>query len=650
VSDERVIEYLRFRGQAQPPTDLVPRIVAAVDAAPVSRSPFAALIPAAVAVGVLAVVAIVALILGQEPNVGPGPTESTEAQPSPASVEELQAAIESGLDMLREAPGVEGIGTSSVLGELSAATWFSWRPNGDQTVISRSDIDVSETAWWLQPEGQPPARGENVTTTIHVLVGDEYFVADAETWDVQARADAPSVLSFATAILDADPLAVQGFTGNLAGEATVTRNADESTTWSLTAPHRDGSGTSEWQVAADGSLVSWSMELVGVTPTVEDAPFVTHQQVEFIPVPDASPIEAPDTESLPDPAALGLPADFPLGQPGSSTDVDYVAYIETALEAMEAYHWNTEAIDWAAARAAAFDGLPDAPTAGEAWRRIQDAIATFDFSGTVFIRPEDVPAGGEGPGSVTAPRGDRLGDVGYLDLPALDAGSPDDVLSYMQDGWTAIASIESTAPACGWIIDVRDTAFGAYPPLFGVVAGLLGEGRVITFDSALGDWWVDVNDDGTLLLGGEERSADILESPAVAAATADEERQNAEFVAMLAGEAPHMPGDPDAPVVVLTSNVTAVAGEQLVVGFRGRPATRVIGSVTSGSPHGQMSLAMVDGARLRFQVSTVVDRAGTTYDSNLVPDENVAVLGGPDGDDPAIEAAVDWLEGQPGCS
>jgi hypothetical protein len=56
------------------------------------------------------------------------------------------------------------------------------------------------------------------------------------------------------------------------------------------------------------------------------------------------------------------------------------------------------------------------------------------------------------------------------------------------------------------------------------------------------------------------------------------------------------------------------------------------------------------GARLRFQVSKVVDRAGTTYDSNLVPDENVAVLGGPDGDDPAIEAAVDWLEGQPGCS
>ena len=63
-----------------------------------------------------------------------------------------------------------------------------------------------------------------------------------------------------------------------------------------------------------------------------------------------------------------------------------------------------------------------------------------------------------------------------------------------------------------------------------------------------------------------------------------------------------------------------------------------------------MSLEMVDGARLRLPVSTVVDRDGATYESNLVPDENVAVLAGPDGDDPAIDAAVEWLEGQPGCS
>jgi hypothetical protein len=38
---------------------------------------------------------------------------------------------------------------------------------------------------------------------------------------------------------------------------------------------------------------------------------------------------------------------------------------------MEAYHWNTAVIDWDAARAAALDGLPEDPTAGQAWQRIE---------------------------------------------------------------------------------------------------------------------------------------------------------------------------------------------------------------------------------------------------------------------------------------
>ena len=371
MSDERVIAYLRFRGQAQPPTDLVPRIVAAVDAAPVSRSPFAAFLPAAVAVGVLAVVAIVALILGQEPNVGPGPTESTEAQPSPASVEELRAALESATEVLREAPGVEGVSTSSVLDELSGATWFSWRPNGDQVVIMRTDADVAETAWWLDPDGQPPARGVNVTTSIHVLVGDESYVTDADAWVAGSREDAPPALTIPTGILDGEVAVVDAFVGNADGDVTVTRGPEGGTTWVLTAPYRDGTATSEWVLAPDGGLRTWSVELVGVTPTVDDAPFITSHLTEFAPVTDPGPIEVPDTGEPPDPDALGLPPDFPLGVPGSAVDVDYAAYVETALDAMEAYHWNTAVIDWDAARAAALDGLPEDPTAGQAWQRIE---------------------------------------------------------------------------------------------------------------------------------------------------------------------------------------------------------------------------------------------------------------------------------------
>jgi hypothetical protein len=317
MSDERVIEYLRDRGQARPPTDLVPRTMAAVEAAPASRSSFAAFLPAAVAVGVLAVVVIAALILGQDPSVGPGPSDSTEQQPSPASMEELRDALESAVEALRDSPGVEGVSTASVLDELSGATWFSWRPNGDQAVISRADVDVAETAWWLDPTGAPSARGENVTTTIHVFVGDESYeaVANADAWVAGSRQDAPPVVAIPTGILDGEVPLADAF-GTAEGDVTVTRGADGGTTWVLIAPYRDGIVTSEWGIAPDGRLRTWSGELTGVTPSVEDTRFITSHRTEFTPLADPEPIEAPDPDAPPDPAALGLPSDFPLA-PGS---------------------------------------------------------------------------------------------------------------------------------------------------------------------------------------------------------------------------------------------------------------------------------------------------------------------------------------------
>jgi hypothetical protein len=324
VSDDLVIQYLRARARVDPEPGLVGRIMAAVDDAPSVPSPFLAFFPAVAIAAAVAVVVALALILGQVPNIGPNPSGSVEAAPSPAAIEELQAAVESGIEVLREAPGVEGIGTSSVLDELAAATWFSWRPNGDQVTISRSDVDVSQTGWWMEPGGEPPARGENVTTTMQVLAGDEYFLAVDGPWEVQARQDAPSVLSIATGVLDGERLAVEGFIGNVDGEATVTRHADGATTWTLTAPYRDGTVRSEWQVAPDGGLDSWSSELIDVTPTPEDAPFATLQEVTFERLFDPPPIEAPDPESPPDADALGLPPDFPLGA-GSSVVVDHVA-------------------------------------------------------------------------------------------------------------------------------------------------------------------------------------------------------------------------------------------------------------------------------------------------------------------------------------
>ena len=114
--------------------------------------------------------------------------------------------------------------------------------------------------------------------------------------------------------------------------------------------------------------------------------------------------------------------------------------------------------------------------------------------------------------------------------------------------------------------------------------------------------------------------------------------------AVLASERPYLPAAGDMPVVVLTSSATSSAGEQLVVAFQGRPLTRTVGSVTAGSPQSLIALRMADGALLRMPTATPVDRVGTHYSGNVIPDDIVA-----DGD-AAVDAAVQWLQDQPGCS
>jgi len=72
-TDERIAEYLRSRGVASPPVDLVDSVMAAVDAAPEPRSWFRANVPVLAAAGAAAVVLAVALLLGPFRDIGPAP-------------------------------------------------------------------------------------------------------------------------------------------------------------------------------------------------------------------------------------------------------------------------------------------------------------------------------------------------------------------------------------------------------------------------------------------------------------------------------------------------------------------------------------------------------------------------------------------------
>ncbi len=72
MSDEQIIEYLQARSRVAPPVDLTQRVMAEVATAPAHRSWFAAFLPATASIGLVGVLAVVALLVFQAPpSVGP---------------------------------------------------------------------------------------------------------------------------------------------------------------------------------------------------------------------------------------------------------------------------------------------------------------------------------------------------------------------------------------------------------------------------------------------------------------------------------------------------------------------------------------------------------------------------------------------------
>lgn len=76
-----------------------------------------------------------------------------------------------------------------------------------------------------------------------------------------------------------------------------------------------------------------------------------------------------------------------------------------------------------------------------------------------------------------------------------------------------MAEVETSAPACGWVVDLRDYGTGGWGPPVWALGGLLGEGRVVTFRSGTGEWWLEVDDEGAVSSRGFDESDDPVDSP-----------------------------------------------------------------------------------------------------------------------------------------
>jgi len=236
----------------------------------------------------------------------------------------------------------------------------------------------------------------------------------------------------------------------------------------------------------------------------------------------------------------------------------------------------------------------------------------------------------ETPCTFWSPRGWRLEhDIGYLELPA-HAGDPKHQgKAYAQEVQQIIREIDRKA-TCGWVIDLRRNIGGGFWQMLAGVGPILGEGACVSF------------------VGPSELSAGFYRE-GQAYAEPGEYGEPREVIVEV-DEAYELKR-PWPPVAVLTSQLTTSAGEFVTLSFRGRPRTRSFGEPTCGIPTGPDHKVLSDGAFLLITSCLGADRTGQTYDSQLIPDQQIKVnwtqLGTTN--DPVLQAALQWLHNEEGC-
>lgn len=218
---------------------------------------------------------------------------------------------------------------------------------------------------------------------------------------------------------------------------------------------------------------------------------------------------------------------------------------------------------------------------------------------------------------VTTPRS----GLAYIELP-WDPGNPE----YPTLAQSVLRGVDQ-APTCGWIIDLRRNVGGDLWSYLAAIGPIVGQGDVGGFAYPSGDQDVWTYRGGKVYWNDKERFESFVDGPIYA----------------LKRETP--------PVALLTSRLTAAAGELVLIAFGGRAEVRSFGEPTAGSPYLFYQTFLSDGARIGVSGALSFDRTGRVYHGPSVPDEPVRTNWSTFGtdNDPAVQAAVAWLTMQPGC-
>jgi carboxyl-terminal processing protease len=214
--------------------------------------------------------------------------------------------------------------------------------------------------------------------------------------------------------------------------------------------------------------------------------------------------------------------------------------------------------------------------------------------------------------------------LGYLDLPG-STGTRTSEENFARTGISAIASVETTANPCGWVLDLRRNSGGFVYSMMSVLEPFLTETTFAGF-----------------VFGDDRRELLSFKGGQLFAGIRPAWKTDASAKLR----------DPNVPVAILMSNYTGSAGELAAISFIGRAGSRSFGDKTVGVTSANVGITLADGAFIMVTNSYDLDRAGNVYDQKLQPDVAIPLdwtVHATDAD-PVLTSARQWLGTQPACA
>lgn len=211
-----------------------------------------------------------------------------------------------------------------------------------------------------------------------------------------------------------------------------------------------------------------------------------------------------------------------------------------------------------------------------------------------------------------------IGDIGYVNVPAMAAGTQEEIDRYANWVYDAVAALAVQNPK-GWIIDLRTNGGGNIRPM---MAGL-----GMFFDDGIMSYYVDR--DGVATMPGSFKDGDF--------------RFDSVTQATIAKKIPSLK---TAKVAVLIGPGTSSSGEGVAYMFRQRPGSRLFGEPSGGFANSTDGFVFGRDSYYLISVSALGDKNKKVLPETVQPHETVTANDAFNNlpADNAVKAAIAWLK------